>query len=207
MIDRFGINPEKISVTHLASNLKPSSVVAKLPFGRPYLLYVGGRVGYKNFHMLLESYAASLKVRSEFDLVCFGSVWTKVEFEHIAQLGLTECVRWVGGEDSKLVSFYQGARLLVYPSIYEGFGLPPLEAMQLGCPVLCTANSSIPEVVGDAGIYFEARDIDSLRYALEDLVFDDGRLVQLRQAGRERADSFSWSRCAEQTLSVYKTFS
>lgn len=203
LIEYFGIESEKISVTHLASNLKPSSTVARLQTGRPYILHVGGRNSYKNFRMLLESYAASTKINNEFDLVCFGPAWAKNEVEDIGRLGMSERVHRLSGGDSLLASYYQGARLLVYPSVYEGFGLPPLEAMQLGCPVLCTSLSSIPEVVGNAGEYFDPQQNASLQHCLENLAFDDYRLARLSQLGTDRASAFSWSRCAEQTLSVY----
>ncbi|MFY9723666.1 MAG: glycosyltransferase family 1 protein, partial [Azonexus sp.] len=99
---------------------------------------------------------------------------------------------------------YSGARVFVYPSLYEGFGLPPLEAMACGAPVIVSNRSSLPEVVGDAGLQVDALDVDGLAEAMNRLIGDDVLRASLRQRGMARGKGFSWRRCAEETLAVYR---
>jgi glycosyltransferase involved in cell wall biosynthesis len=110
----------------------------------------------------------------------------------------------VTGDDSKLASFYATAEAFVYPSIYEGFGIPMLEAMECGCPVLCGNTSSMPEVAGDAAIYFNARDTQEMAAALQKIVHSSEERLSLIAKGKERVKQFSWDICAQQTYSVYE---
>ena len=93
--------------------------------------------------------------------------------------------------------------MLIIPSLYEGFGIPPLEAMSLNCPVVCSNRSSIPEIVGDAGEYFDPADIESMRAAIERVVTSDSHRKLLIAKGRARLEYFSWDRCAAETLDIY----
>jgi len=95
--------------------------------------------------------------------------------------------------------------LFVYPSLYEGFGLPPLEAMALGAPVACSNATSIPEIVGDAGEYFDPADTDSVRQAMEAVLYSGTRRQELVRLGRERSAGFSWDKCARETFDIYRT--
>ncbi len=103
-------------------------------------------------------------------------------------------------DDEHLPGLYSGARAFVYPSIYEGFGLPPLEAMACGTPVVCSNSTSLPEVVGDAAIQVDPLDVDAIGDAMLKLGNDDGLHANLRQRGLERARNFTWSKAAELTL-------
>ena len=104
----------------------------------------------------------------------------------------------------QLNQLYNDAVALVYPSLYEGFGLPPLEAMVNNCPVICSNTSSIPEVVGNAGQYFNPYDLDSQCNAIEKVVYDTQLRAKLILEGKERINGFSWSKCAHETIEVYK---
>jgi glycosyltransferase involved in cell wall biosynthesis len=108
-----------------------------------------------------------------------------------------------GGSDQMLAGLYEHASAFIYPSLYEGFGIPPLEAMSYGCPVVCSKTSSIPEVVGDAGEYFDPADIESMRVAIERVVTSDSHRKLLIAKGRARLKYFSWDRCAAETLDLY----
>lgn len=199
---------DKITVTHLAPSQAFESCMAarcsQAP--RPYLLYVGYREGYKNFGRVLDAYAASPRLRADFDLVVFGGFpFDAEESARIAHLGLDPGrVRREVGSDADLACAYAGARAFVYPSEYEGFGIPPLEAMSCGCPVACSDTSSLPEVVGDAGEYFSPREVESIRAAMERLAYDDQRHAELTSAGHHQRGRFSWDRCADETLAVYR---
>src|SRR5713226_4168599 len=191
---------EKTSVIHLGFAMTPLSNDLQepvvVPLKEPYLLYVGNRGGYKNFLQLLEVYAASPELHRSFKLVCFGGgVFRQDERDKIRTLGVAaDKVVHFGGDDRLLASLYAHARVFVYPSLYEGFGIPPLEAMSHDLPVVCSNTSSLPEVVGDAAEYFELHDIESRRYAIERVVGHDEYRKTLIRKGRERLQRFSWDR-------------
>lgn len=111
----------------------------------------------------------------------------------------------VPGDDKTLANLYTHASAFVYPSLYEGFGIPPLEAMSFNCPVVCSNTSSIPEVVADAGEYFNPYELESIADALERVLLSQVRTKELVVRGKERVNYFSWDTCAEQTQLVYKS--
>jgi glycosyltransferase involved in cell wall biosynthesis len=199
---------DSVRVVHLGfDRLDAHGLLASNLIGdRPYLLFVGARNGYKNFMRFAEAYAASTVLTREVRVVCLGGgAFTADERRAFRSLGLAEeDVVAVKGGDDVLAALYSGARLLVYPSIYEGFGIPPLEAMSLGCPVACSASSSIPEVVGTAAEFFDPQDIDSIRRAVESVVLSDDHRDELVRRGLARASHFSWERCARETDAVYR---
>lgn len=207
LIEIFDVNPAKTSVVYLGFDLMSldDSLEVALP-DREFLLYVGRRPGYKNFNGLLAAYAASPRLRESFDIVCFGGgPFDSDEKAAIADASpRAGAVRQVGGGDAILRHLYQRAAVFVYPSLYEGFGIPPLEAMSFDCPVVCCPVSSIPEVVGSAASFFEPGDAGSLVEAIEKVVDDAAYRASLIQLGHERLKLFSWQRCAEQTLDVYE---
>jgi glycosyltransferase involved in cell wall biosynthesis len=207
----FGIPREKISITHLGysdifADAAPDGDT--VPHQRPYIMYVGQRAGYKNFEMVLRAISASPSLSSSFDLMAFGGpVFSSIELDLMRTLKLAPSqVFHRSGSDAELARAYRHARVFVYPSKYEGFGVPPLEAMASGCAVVCADSSSIPEVVGQAARLFDPNELDSLRLALEDVSLNDDTNAGLVTAGRSRAQSFSWDRCAAETVAVYRRF-
>lgn len=210
VMEILGLSSDKISVIHLGFDLmNKAEAHAKeviLPTSEPFLLYVGDRGGYKNFIRLLEVYASSPHLNTAFKLVCFGGGTFRVEeLKMMKALGLdNRQVIQLGGSDLLLSKLYENASALVYPSLYEGFGISPLEAMSHNCPVVCGRTSSIPEVVGDAGEYFDPADTESMRVAIERVISSDSQRKLLIARGRERLGYFSWDRCAAETFNVYK---
>ena len=200
----YEIDPEKVSVVYHGSSLNPP---AERPVRNvePFFLYVGERAGYKNFFGLVEAFAQSQLCKTH-QLVCFGGGPLRAnEYKRIEQFGVPRNrVLSVTGDDAKLASYYATAEAFVYPSIYEGFGIPVLEAMQCDCPVLCSNSSSIPEVAGDAAMYFDARDIQQMAVALQKMVQSPEERLLLISKGKERVKQFSWDICAQQTYSVYE---
>lgn len=212
LIEVFGVAPERTSVVYLGyDDLTPSGDgdggTLGLEAFRPYLLYVGSRGGYKNFGALVRAFASSAYLRDDFSILCFGGgALVPEELALVRQLGLSDIhVRQVGGNDAMLGSMYRGAAAFVYPSLYEGFGIPPLEAMSLGCPVVCSNATSIPEVVGDAGEYFDPAEPEAVRYAIERVLQSNDRRRELVTKGHARRALFSWERCARETLDVYRS--
>ena len=171
---------------------------------RPSLLYVGHRGGYKNFKTLLQAYSSSPILR-EFELIAFGGYPSLPdERKEIRRLGITDRVRFESGSDRELAARYQAAAAFIYPSMYEGFGIPPLEAMSHGCPVVCSNAGAIPEVVRDAGVYFDPNNPEQLRTVLERVVTTEGLQADLRARGYRRIAAFSWDKCAAETAQIYR---
>lgn len=208
LLDIHQVPEDRVTVTYLGYDALPLTALtaADLVGSAPYLLHVGGRHGYKNFEGLLRAFAASSWLRDNLRLVCFGAAaFSRAELGLIAALGLSESqVIHLGGGDDRLAALYKGAAAFVYPSQYEGFGIPPLEAMSLDCPVICSNTSSIPEVVGEAAEYFDPLDIESIRVATERVLQSPARRAELIELGRSRREQFSWERCARETLDVYR---
>lgn len=207
LIDFFAVAPEKaVTIHHGVSLLPPGEEAACAGAERPYLLYVGTRATYKNFDRLLQAYAAAPRLRREFNLLAFGGgPFTEPERERLRQLRLSDTwVRQVAGDDRLLARCYRGAAAFVCPSLYEGFGIPPLEAMQLGCPVVSSSTSSLPEVVGDAAELFNPMQPEAIRAAIEAVVFSPTRRRELVERGARRIRSFTWESCAERTMSIYR---
>jgi glycosyltransferase involved in cell wall biosynthesis len=174
---------------------------------RPFLLFVGKRGGYKNFESLLQAWTNSSKLRAEFDLLAFGGgVFNAEERAMIATTGAREGqIRQVDGGDFALAALYQSASAFVFPSRYEGFGLPSLEAMALSCPVIASNTSCMPEIIGDAGEFFAPTDIEDLQQSIEKVVFSEQFRSDLIERGHKRLAQFSWQRCAEQTRAIYES--
>jgi glycosyltransferase involved in cell wall biosynthesis len=203
----LNVPSKKISVVyHGSENVTKSN--SKKPFynDRPFLLHVGGRPLYKNFIQTLKAVAISPELRKTFDIVAFGSEkFSKDEQATIRQLNLRPgSVKHIIGNDNTLNDLYCQATALVYPSLYEGFGLPILEAMKHGCPVVCVNSSSMPEVGGNAVQYFNPKSTEDLSDAIQKVVFNEDRKTELILNGYKQANLFSWQRCAKETLNVYK---
>jgi glycosyltransferase involved in cell wall biosynthesis len=207
LIELFNPDPGKIKTIHLGFSLTTHADPVMAPsLPKPFFLYVGQRGGYKNFLTLVSAYAAALRVRADFDLVSFGGgPFSPEETQSIIAAGLDlDRVRHVGGDDALLCHLYRRATALIYPSLYEGFGIPPLEAMSLGCPVLCSDSSSIREVVGDAGLYFDPNAVDAIGNAMERAAHSEELRSQLIARGASRVKEFSYDRCASETIAVYR---
>ena len=209
VIEILGLPPDKTSVIYLGFDLMNTAggrvEEPVLPTRDPFLLYVGNRAGYKNFLRLLEACGASPQLKAGYKLICFGGgAFLADELKAMQTLGLDHGqVMQLEGDDLVLAKFYERACALIFPSLYEGFGIPPLEAMSHDCPVVCSNTSSIPEVVGDAGEYFDPTDTESMRMAIERVVTSDSHRKLLISKGRVRLKNFSWDRCAAETLDIY----
>ena len=204
LMQHYHISEHKIRVIYLGNSLH-AAVTSNRIHNRPYILYVGQRDLYKGFDQLVRTYARSPKVHNHYQLVCFGGGnLTKRELQEFVTLNIDDKVKHYSGTDELLANFYHYASVFVYPSQYEGFGIPLLEAMHYGCPIITSNRSSIPEVVGPAGLYLDPLDQEEFIYKLQ-LILDDTALRQrLRQLGYQQEIKFSWSLCAKQTLDFYR---
>jgi len=193
--ERFQVPADRIVVTPLASSLPVPSLVR--PAARPFILFVGNRSGYKNWRLLQQAYESTPAVHRDVELVCVGGppLLPSERPRHGR-------VRHVQVDDPGLAMLYATATALVYPSRYEGFGLPVLEAMAAGCPVVTTRGGAIPEVGGDVVHYVEPDRPEALAQALL-MVLAEGRSAPMVAAAQERAGQFSWDITASLTVAAY----
>jgi glycosyltransferase involved in cell wall biosynthesis len=172
---------------------------------RPYILFVGSRAPYKNFNGLLKVFRHTGLQDSLDLLVLGGGALTEEQKALIGELRLSHSVICLPKvSDDILAEAYAGARLFVYPSLCEGFGFPPLEAMSVGCPVLASNTSSIPEVCLDAPFYFDPQDEASFARALLSAINDEEARRLAIEKGSKVAARYSWTTCGQQTLALYR---
>lgn len=205
----LSIPARKLEVVYCASDLaerhreSPSATIDAAPsLPSSFFLFVGSLEPGKNLALLKAVYAHSKAQGSPLPpLVIAGSRWLGVGDEGAPP---DDWVFLGRVSDETLITLYRQATALVFPSKYEGFGLPVLEAMSLGCPVICSRSGSIPEVGGEAVLYVDLQ-APSLGAAMQGLLDDDGRRAELVANGNARARLFSWRRCAAETAAVYES--
>ena len=207
---------DRVSVIHLAANLGgtteitlPGEELARSPRDfqdrSPYFLYVGSRAAYKNFDRLLRAMQAVVQSHPQVRLVVAGARLTNHEQQQIAALGLCDHVEALTSvTDDQLRALYHHSLALVYPSRYEGFGIPVLEAMACQTVVVAADTSSIPEVAGDAARLFQPLDTDELADILKDLLAHPEQRQPLIERGLQRVRQFSWDKTASATWNVYQ---
>lgn len=176
-----------------------------------YLLYVGGIDRRKNIPLLLEGMRAIVAQRPEAELVLAGRYRDDPDFAEfvvrVKRLGLEDSVRLLGYvAEEELAALYGGCSVFVYPSLYEGFGLPPLEAMACGAPVVAADRTALPEVLGHAALLVDPQDVAELAEAILSLLDHPERRRELSEAGRRQAKRFNWEATARATLDAYRQF-
>jgi glycosyltransferase involved in cell wall biosynthesis len=197
------VDPAKIDVIHLANSLPAESEAVAVP--ESYVLYVGGRGRYKNFRRFLLAFATLAAERPALHLVCVNPKgFNQDETELIRGLGLERRCRNLSANDRQLSFLYRHASLFVYPSLYEGFGLPILEAFAAGCPVALSHTSCFPEIAGDAAVYFDPSKVSGIADAMCRVLSGTVSRDLLRQRGHERLQEFSWAATAERTAGFYR---
>ncbi|HTL32207.1 MAG TPA: glycosyltransferase family 1 protein [Kofleriaceae bacterium] len=202
IVELYGIPAERIVVTHLGNRLTGSREQAK-PRGFPdrYVLFVGTRNTYKNFGLVLEALAQIPDVA----LACIGGgPFDDGEKARIAKHGLGDRVTQRNVSDDEMGACYAHAEAFVFPSRYEGFGIPILEAFACGCPALLARASCFPEIAGDAALYFDPDEADELRAALVRVLEDRTLADRLRALGHARARELTWESTAARTAAAYR---
>ena len=207
LISILGVPRDKIDTIPLAADAhfapqtesEKTRVQEKYDLPRGYVLSVGINKPHKNQNALIEAWA---RVETDAALVIAGAWDTR----YASAIGRpASVVKFIPNvDDCDLPALYSGASVFVFPSLYEGFGLPPLEAMACGAPVICSNAASLPEVVGDAALLVNPRDIDEIASAIERVLTDAALRGELRSRGIAQAAKFSWERTARETLKVYK---
>lgn len=210
----FSVPPEKISLTPLAADPRfqpqPSVEIdrirAKYDLPTRFVLYFGANKPHKNLPALIDAYSM-LSTRHTPPLI-IGGFWDRrypQPLQRAAQLRIGESVRFLGSvDDADLPALYSAATVFIFPSLYEGFGLPLLEAMSCGTPVACANTSSLPEIAGEAARLFDPHSVVEMMEAMGALLEDDPLRADLSARGLERANQFSWQKTAAKTLRCYR---
>jgi glycosyltransferase involved in cell wall biosynthesis len=197
---------DKIEVVYLGNSLKPPAekdFEVKTP--ENYLLFVGGRDKHKNFMFFIESIASLLKRDSGLSVLCAGGgAFSKKELAVFNKLGVGDKISQCSFNDDKLYFIYKRAMAFVFPSLYEGFGIPVLEAFASGCPLIVSNCSSLPEVAGGAAVYIDPLSGESIKSAVEKVIGDAGLRDELRLKGYEQLKKFSWLVTAQKTREIYE---
>ncbi|AVA25734.1 glycosyltransferase family 1 protein [Rhizobium sp. NXC24] len=219
LLKHADIDPDKVTVNYIDTDpifdryvfFERQALLAKygIPKDHRYLLSVSTIEPRKNFRQVLDAFGAFVRAnpKEPYVLVCTGMWgWKNDDLKnYLAECGFADRVIFTGFADlTDLPSLYHHADCFLYLSLYEGFGLPILEAMKSGCPVICSDTSSMPEVIGDAGILVSPSDVDGTGKAIDTVVHDAARAEQMRAAGFARSRMFSWSQHVDRLMQVYE---
>ena len=205
LIKYYNVNIEKTSVVYLGK-YEDNTLLNNQNIFKPFFLYVGNRHRYKNFKILLKAYSQSKILMENVDLICFGGGnFTEEEKNSMFnyQIPFNNIIH-LEGEDKILVELYQKAVALIYPSLYEGFGIPLVDAMHQGCPLIVSRKSCFPEICQNSALYFDPLSINDLINMMNTILFNKKIRNNLIVLGKERANYFSWHKCAKETLNIYK---
>ncbi len=204
----FGIDENKIEVIYLGNslNISKSDDAINIELPEKYILFVGNREDYKNFDSFIKAIAPLLLEDAGLNVVCVGGgKFNDKEIEKFKNLNIKDKVFQYSVSDNILAYLYQRAIVFVFPSLYEGFGIPILESFVCGCPVLVGKVSSLPEIAGDAGVYFDSANIVSIYDTVKRIIYDKELRKNLKLKGFQRVKNFSWKKAAEKTKSLYES--
>jgi glycosyltransferase involved in cell wall biosynthesis len=209
LINILGVDENKIKVIYHGSSFADTSILPTIEIDIPgnYILFVGDRWYYKNFDFFVRSVVPLLQEDRLLRVVCAGSIpFNNQEQALLAGLGVADrFLHYPAASDGLMIHLYKNARVFVFPSRYEGFGIPILEAFACGCPVIASNSSSLPEVGGDACVYINPQDSTSLTDLTRKVIYDDELRHRLRTNGYERQKNFSWDETTKQTVAAYST--
>ena len=201
IVELLGTDPSKISVVH--HGYRPIEEPSPQLFDR-YVLYVGERKGYKNFLPWLSAIRPIFNLDPNLKIVCTGSPFTSSEIKLFNKWSIADRLVHIAANDAQMASLYRYALCFVFPSHYEGFGIPILEAFANGCPVCLSNASSFPEVAGDAAMFFNPNDAQSMQDSLKELLVSSTLRKELGEKGLQRSKEFSIERMVEQTCNIYR---
>jgi glycosyltransferase involved in cell wall biosynthesis len=206
LIELFNIDESKIFVTYLSCNSFDLETATQLNLNLPdkYILYVGNRDVYKNFLFFVES-IRELLIKNDIELICAGGgKFSVAESNLFDKYQIGNRIKYFSVNNNILAKLYSNALAFAFPSLYEGFGIPILEAMYCNCPVAASNVSSLPEIGGDAVDYFDPEDMGSICQSIERIISNSSYRNKLINQGRSQVAKFSWNSTALSTIDVYK---
>jgi len=207
LIKLYDVHDKKISVVlHGYNQSKKFIKINDRFFEKPYLLYVGSRKNYKNFENFIIAYSYSPKLMRDFNIICFGGgVLSSLEKKFLKKLKINECkIKCIAGSDQELNYAYMKARAFICPSLYEGFGLTILEAMNMNCPIVSSNAGSLVEVGGNAVEYFNPRETEEIKNKIEKIVYSETNILKQKKEFPKILQKFSWETAAKETMSIYE---
>lgn len=206
LVDMWGVEADKIDVIYLGNSMKmPTDNTGALKTPAEYILFVGNRNGYKNFDGLTEAVAPLIKQNEELFIICAGGGNFKPsELDDFKKLGIEDNVLQYSLNDDSLAHLYMNAKMYVFPSKYEGFGIPVLEAYSCDCPLACSENSSLGEVAGNGAELFDPYEVSSIHNAVKSLLENEDRRNELVKNGQKRLEDFAWKDTALATKHTYR---
>jgi glycosyltransferase involved in cell wall biosynthesis len=205
IIKFYGMDEDKITVVHLANSLDVN-LCEQIKVPEQYLLFVGARGRYKNFNFFIKSIASLLKKYKQLYVICVGGSYFSTEEEiFLADLGIKDQILHYVVSDAQLVYLYKNAIAFVFPTLYEGFGLPMVEAAACGCPVVASDCDVLKEIGQDSALYFDGRSNDAIVHAVSQIIEDKNLRLEFISKGLVRAKDFSWVKAAKKTFDVYKS--
>jgi glycosyltransferase involved in cell wall biosynthesis len=203
IIKYYNIPKNKIEVIYLANSLNPRNGTSKIKTPFKYLLFVGNRLGYKNFNFFVESVAPILSKKLK--VFCAGGGnFKKKEIDFLKKLNVLDFVEQKNVNDKELVFLYKNAEVFVFPSLYEGFGIPTLEAFACGCPVILNKRSSLLEVGGEAVEYYNWKEKRSLLSSVKKILNNQKYKEKLIKKGYKQLEKFSWDKTTKETIRIYR---
>jgi len=200
------VDEEKIKVIYHANSLNTNptnKVNLQGDFPQKYILYVGTRGGYKNFNSFFDATKDILIEDKSMNLLCAGGGGFS-DREKVMMAPISDRVHQIDVTDELLAYLYKNAECFVFPSLYEGFGIPTLEAFANGCPCIISNTSSMCEVGGDAAVYINPYDVSDIRNKISSVIYSEEKKKELRRKGIEREKLFSWDKTARETVDFYK---
>ncbi len=205
LVQFFGINESKLEVVyHGNSMVLDDKVVISIDVPKRYILFVGSRDSYKNFHRFIRSISSLLSKNLDLSVVCVGGgKFKNNEIDLFKKLNIENKVFQYNVDDNLLSQFYAKALMFVFPSLYEGFGIPILESFACHCPLVCSNTSSFPEIARDGAQYFDPYNEESIYSAIKIVLENNEKRELLIKNGLQRLKYFSWEETAKQTKKVY----
>ena len=196
------LNPEKVKVTYLGNSF-PVSHLNYEEKKKDYILFTGNRENYKNFDNFVKA-IAPLLIKYNLNLICTGKTFSKYEKDMLENLKISNKVTQKFASEAELSKLYREALCFVFPSMYEGFGIPVLESFASGCPLVVSNSSSLSEIAGSSAQYFDPYSIDDMSKKIEDVVCSESLQKELISSGYTQLKKFSWEKCAEETSKIYE---
>ena len=209
LIEYYNIKEEQTSVIYWGPFIekKNTTDLSEFSTGKPYLLYVGNRHKYKNAKFMMKTISSNSEIMKNYNIIFFGGGnFSQHEKKFFKELNFSDnqIILFHGRRDQDLINLYHNASALIYPSLYEGLGLPILEAMNCNCPVITSYTSGMIAAGGNAVEYFDPQKSESLLEAIKNVLFSETRKKELINLGEKRVKLFSWEKCAKETLNIYR---
>ncbi|MDR1678978.1 MAG: glycosyltransferase family 4 protein [Prevotellaceae bacterium] len=204
-IQYFGADEQKIEVIYHGIDKQKKSISDKKIEENPYILFVGLRDGYKNFSRFAKAFSILSAKFPDLKLVCTGFSFSDEEKKELAALNILDKIKLIFASEQQMAQLYHDAEMFVFPSLYEGFGMPILEAMNYNCPVVLSNTSCFPEIAQNAGLYFNPLVVDDMIDKMSLVLTNRNVRNNLINLSQERILDFSWEKCANEHINIYKS--